>query len=118
MSLWTCFEDSKNTIKMEIQELIFYYLHEDTKTLEVNFRLTIDSEDEFRSDIIDLTETENFGYNIISDDLDILNEYYDEDLEDDDDWGESEMIDEQTLVSFLNEYYIVNPKKLPKPELI
>lgn len=102
---------------MEIQELIFYYLHEDTRTLEVNFRLTTDSDDEFRSDIIDLTETENFGYNIISDDLDILNEYYEDEFEDDD-WGVSEVIDEQTLISFLNEYYIVNPKKLPKSEII
>lgn len=102
---------------MEIQELIFYYLHEDTRTLEVNFRLTTDSDDEFRSDIIDLTETENFGYKIISDDLDILNEYYEDEFEDDD-WGVSEVIDEQTLISFLNEYYIVNPKKLPKSEII
>jgi hypothetical protein len=102
---------------MEVQELIFYYLHEDTRTLEVNFRLTIDSEEEFRTDIIDLTETENFGYNIISDDFEILNEYYDDELEDDD-WGDSEVIDEQTLISFLNEYYVVNPNKLPKVELI
>lgn len=102
---------------MEIQELIFYYLHEDTRTLEVNFRLTTDSEEEFRSDIIDLTETENFGYNIISDDFEILNEYYEDEIEDDD-WDDTEVIDEQTLVSFLNEYYVVNPNKLPKVEII
>lgn len=102
---------------MEIQELIFYYLHEDTRTLEVNFRLTTDSEDEFRSDIIDLTETENFGYNIISDDFEILNEYYEDEI-DEDDWDDTEVIDEQTLISFLNEYYVVNPNKLPKAEII
>lgn len=103
---------------MEIQELIFYYLHEDTRTLEVNFRLTIDSEDEFRSDIIDLTETDNFGYNIITDDLEILNEYSDEDTIDEDEWGDVEIIDEEILLSFLNEYYIVNPNKLPKSQII
>jgi len=103
---------------MEIQELIFYYLHEDTRTLEVNFRLTIDSEDEFRSDIIDLTETDNFGYNIITDDLEILNEYSDEDTIDEDEWGDVEVIDEEILLSFLNEYYIVNPDKLPKSQII
>lgn len=102
---------------MEVQELIFYYLHEDTRTLEINFRLTIDSEDEFRSDIIDLTEAETFGYNILSDDLDILNEFVDEDY-DGEDWGEFESIDEDSLISFLNEYYVVNPNKLPKSELI
>lgn len=103
---------------MEIQELIFYYLHEDTRTLEVNFRLTIDSEDEFRSDIIDLTETDNFGYNIITDDLEILNEYSDEDTIDEDEWGDIDIIDEDMLISFLNEYYIVNPNKLPKSQTI
>lgn len=103
---------------MEVQELIFYYLHEDTRTLEVNFRLTIDSEEEFRSDIIDLTETDNFGYNVIMDDLEILNDYLDEDIIDEDEWGDVDMIDEENLMSFLNEYYIVNPNKLPKSQLI
>jgi hypothetical protein len=103
---------------MEVQELIFYYLHEDTRTLEVNFRLTIDSEEEFRSDIIDLTETDNFGYNVIMDDLEILNDYLDEDIIDEDEWGDVDMIDEENLISFLNEYYIVNPNKLPKSQLI
>jgi hypothetical protein len=103
---------------MEVQELIFYYLHEDTRTLEVNFRLTIDSEEEFRSDIIDLTETNNFGYNVIMDDLEILNDYSDEDIVDEDEWGDVDMIDEENLISFLNEYYIVNPNKLPKSQII
>ena len=103
---------------MEIQELIFYYLHENTKTLEVNFRLTIDSEEEFRSDIIDLTESESFGYNIISDNLDILNEFIDEDYEDNYEFADFDLVDEESLISFINEYYIVNPNKLPKSEII
>ena len=103
---------------MEVQELIFYYLQVDTRTLEVNFRLTIDSEEEFRSDIIDLTETDNFGYNVIMDDLEILNDYLDEDIVDEDEWGDVDMIDEENLISFLNEYYIVNPNKLPKSQII
>lgn len=102
---------------MEVQELIFYYLHEDTRTLEVNFRLSIDSEDEFRTDIIDLTEAESFGHNIISDDMGILNEFVDED-EIDEDWGDVESVDEEALISFLNEYYVIFPEKIPKPELI
>ena len=86
--------------------------------MEVNFRLTIDSEEEFRSDIIDLTETDNFGYNVIMDDLEILNDYLDEDIVDEDEWGDVDMIDEENLISFLNEYYIVNPNKLPKSQII
>ena len=38
-----------------------------------------------------------------------------EDFEFEDD--EFESIDEETLISYLNEYYIVNSNKLPKPEL-
>jgi hypothetical protein len=102
---------------MEIQELIFYYLHENTKTIEVNFRLTTDSEDVFRSDIVDLTEAETFGHNIISNTLDILDAFSDEDYEDED-WNDFESIDEEVLISFLNEYYVVNPDKLPKSEFI
>jgi hypothetical protein len=33
-------------------------------------------------------------------------------------WLESPSVDEDVLLSFLNEYYIINPDKLPKPELI
>jgi hypothetical protein len=102
---------------MEIQELIFYYLHENTKTIEVNFRLTKDSEEVFRSDIFDLTEAETFGYNIMSNDLDILDEFTDDDYEDDD-WSDFDSVDEEVLMSFMNEYYIVNPEKLPKSEFI
>jgi len=102
---------------MEIQELIFYYLHESTKTIEVNFRLTKDSEEVFRSDIFDLTEAETLGYNIISNNLDILDEFTDDDYEDDD-WSDFKSVDEEVLMSFINEYYIVNPEKLPKSEFI
>ena len=48
---------------MELQELIFFYLHENTNTIEVQFRLSIDSDEEIRTDLIDLNE----GISIISD---------------------------------------------------
>ena len=99
---------------MEIQELIFFYLHESTRTVEVQFRLSIDSEEEFRTDIIDLNETSDFGYDLIVEDYDL----YEDDEEDESYWLDSPSIDEDNLISFLNEYYIVFPEKLPKPELI
>jgi hypothetical protein len=98
---------------MEIQELIFFYLHENTNTVEVQFRLNIDSDDEIRTDIIDLNEASDFGYELLMEDYDL-----NEDDEDDYYWLDSPSIDEDLLVSFLNEYYIVNQDKLPKPELI
>ena len=50
---------------MEIQELIFFYLHENINTVEVHFRLNIDSEEEMRTDFISLNEASDFGYEII-----------------------------------------------------
>lgn len=98
---------------MEVQEVIFYYLHEDTNILEIQFRLTIDSEEEVRIDHIDLMEADDFGYNLVLESLE-----FDEDEDEDFFWSDSASIDEDNLIEFLNEYYIVKPEKLPKPELI
>jgi len=100
---------------MEIQELIFFYLHETTNTLEVQFRMSIDSDDELRTDFININEASDFGYELIMEDYDLQND------EDDDEeyyWLESPTVDEDVLLSFLNEFYVINPDKLPKPELI
>jgi len=100
---------------MEIRELVSYYLYEDTKRIEVTFKLSLDSEDEVRNDIINLEEAEEFGYNIVEDNNDF---YQFDDEEDEDDFDDFVDIDEDLLISFLNEYYIVNPNKLPKPEIL
>ena len=95
---------------MEIRELVSYYIYEDTKRIEVTFRLTLDSEDEVRNDIINLEEAEEFGYKLINDNNDFF-QFDDEEEEDFDDFID---MDEDLLINFLNEYYIVNPTKLPK----
>ena len=103
---------------MEIKELVGYYVNDTSQTLDVTFRLISDNEDTIRTDQIDLDDAESFGLNFgitnndsfESDDDDYLDEMirnYEIDLE----------VDEDEVVSFLNEYYMVNPKKLPKPEL-
>jgi hypothetical protein len=99
---------------MEIQELVSYYIYEGTKRIEVSFRLTIDSEDEIRNDVINLDEAEEFGYDLIQENLDFFD--FDDDFEEDDEDFQS--VDEDVLLSFLNEYYIVNSDKLPKVEII
>ncbi len=74
-----------------------------------------DNDDEVRNDIINIDEAEDFGYNLIQEGFDLFD---DEDNEDDfDDFDDFDSIDEETLITYLNEYYIVNPTKLPKPEL-
>ena len=103
---------------MEIKELVGYYVNDTSQTLDVSFRLNTDNEDTIRTDQINLDEAESFGLNLEdnnndpfdSDDDDYFAEMirsYESDLE----------IDEDELISFLNEYYMVNPKRLPKPEL-
>ena len=97
---------------MEIKEIVSYYIHEKSRTLEVSFTLITDSEDEVRNDLISISEAEDFGYKLIQDDFDIFEE---EDFEIEDD--EFESVDEEILMSYLNEYYVVNPDRLPSPEL-
>jgi hypothetical protein len=99
---------------MEIIELISYYIHEQTKMIEVSFRTNIDTEEEFRNDIISIKEAKDYGYELIQDDFDF---FTDEDL-DDEDLDDFLTIDEDNLISYLNEYYTVNPGKLPKKELL
>jgi hypothetical protein len=100
---------------MEIRELVSYYLYEDTKRIEVEFRLTLDSEDEVRNDIINLDEAEDFGYNLIEDNKDFFQFDDEDEVEDFDDFID---IDEDLLINFLNEYYVINPDKLPKTEIL
>jgi len=101
---------------MEIRELVSYYLYEDTKRIEVIFRLSLDSEDEVRNDIINLEEAEEFGYNLIEDNNDFFQ--FDDEEEEDENFDDFVDIDEDLLISFLNEYYIINPNKLPKTEIL
>lgn len=95
---------------MEIVEIISYYVNHSTDTIEVKFRLNEDNSDEIRIDEIELSESEDFGYVLITEDLD----FYDEDDEYDSDTDNLEDgVDEDELVSFLNEYYMIYPERLP-----
>ena len=96
---------------MEIVEIISY--HQSENITEVTFRLMNDEEDMVRTDVIENNFFEEFGYDYLApvtdwlfeeDSLEINNEF-------------PEYLDEDELISFLNEYYEINPKSLPKPEL-
>jgi len=96
---------------MEVQELIFYNVNKDRSSIEVQFRLDLDSDDEMRVDNINLNEAIDFGYDLLVEDFE-----FDEEDDDDSFWLDSPSIDEESLMSFLNEYYVVNPDKVPKTE--
>ena len=98
-------------------EIVSYYVYEDKRRVDITFRLTIDSDDEVRNDIICLDESEEYGYDLIEDNFEILDLLDDENDDDGDFDDDFQTIDEELLITFLNEYYIVNPNKLPSVEL-
>jgi hypothetical protein len=99
---------------MEIKEIVSYFLNEDTDILDVSFRTIEDPDDVVRVDKIDFTIIEEYGFELITDTFDFFN---DEDNEDDSYEPEKIELDEDELIMFLNEYYMINPDELPKSEL-
>jgi len=99
---------------MEIKEIVSYFLNAESNILEVTFRTIADSDDVLRVDNIDYSISEEYGYVLESEDFG----FYDDEFDDEEDYYEDPKIelDEEVLISFLNEYYEVNPKSLPKPE--
>jgi hypothetical protein len=99
---------------MEVAELVFFHLNYFSNVLEVSFRMNMDSEDEIRYDKIFFDEIKDFGFDFIpdvNDDFDSDEDYFDEDSD------IEESVDEDDILTFLNEYYVVFPDKLPKSEL-
>ncbi|NBU81947.1 MAG: hypothetical protein EBS55_09905 [Flavobacteriaceae bacterium] len=100
---------------MEIKELESFYVNESSQTLEVTFRLLKDNDDEIRTDQIDLSESKTFGYDFFNDDSD--DSWDDEDEDYFDDKYDKLEIDEEEIISFLNEYYLIYPNRLPEPQM-
>lgn len=100
---------------MQVKEIISFYINDSSKTLDVTFRMEIDSDDEIRNDSILIETVENYGYEFLNDDDSFL--YDDEDSTESDFNDENYQVDESEVMSFLNEYYMVNSNKLPPSEL-
>ena len=96
---------------MEIKEIISYFLNTDSNILEVTFRTIDDNEDVLRNDQIDYTLAEEYGYELETESFD----FFEDDDEDEPTTDETEL-DEDILISFLNEYYTINSKSIPKSE--
>jgi hypothetical protein len=99
---------------MEIKEIVSYYLNEETNIVEVSFRTIDDEEDVLRNDTIDYAIVEEYGFDLITESFD----FFGDDDEFEGGIHEEEIIelDEDELIIFLNEYYMVNPLQLPKSE--
>lgn len=109
---------------MEIKELVSYYINESSEIIEVTFRLTIDGDDEIRTDQIQIGDVKTFGYNFDNFTESKLIEMYNEEDDDEDDdffgnfFGDDDLndMDQDEIKSFLNEYYLIFPDRLPNPE--
>ena len=99
---------------MEIKEIISYYLNGDTNIIEVSFRTIEDEEDVLRNDTIDYTIVEEYGFDLVTESFDFFGD--DEDYEGGIFAEETIELDEDELIVFLNEYYLINPSQLPKSE--
>ena len=98
---------------MEIKEVVSYFLNTDTNVLEVYFRTIDDTEDVLRNANIDYSISSEYGFELETDTFDL---FEDEDFDDDFSSTEKIELDEELLISFLNEYYTLNPSDLPKAE--
>jgi len=99
---------------MQVKELITFYVNDLSNTLDVTFRLETDGEEEIRNDSISIYTVKEFGYDFLNEDNDsyeseddLFENYY---LED------SNLVYEEDVISFLNEYYMINLNKLPTAE--
>jgi hypothetical protein len=99
---------------MEIKEIISYYLNGDTNIIEVSFRTIEDEDDVLRNDTIDYTIVEEYGFDLVTESFDFFGD--DEDYEGGIFEEETIELDEDELIVFLNEYYLINPSQLPKSE--
>lgn len=98
---------------MEVIEILSHYIDKTQNIINVEFRIIGDDDEVVREDIIEYTFFEEFGF-----DNDKDFGIFDEVIDDNDEWGDDTdyIDDEETLITFLNEYYVVFPKKLPKAE--
>lgn len=99
---------------MEIKEIISYYLNGDTNIIEVSFRTIEDEDDVLRNDTIDYTIVEEYGFDLVTESFDFFGD--DDDFEGGIFEEETIELDEDELIVFLNEYYMINPSELPKSE--
>jgi hypothetical protein len=101
---------------MEVREIIETTIKE--PIIEVKFRLATDSDEVMRTVEFQLDEIEEYGYNVLTEDFDLFD--IDDDWEDEDfDYMEDENelnVDEDELISFMNEYFLINDH-VPPAEL-
>ena len=98
---------------MEIKEIVNYFLNSDSNILEVSFRTIDDEEDVLRTDNINYSIVSEYGFELETESFNFFSEDFEEDLIVEENKIE---LDEDELITFLNEYYTINPDAVPKSE--
>ena len=103
---------------MEIREIIETSVKE--PIIEVKFRLATDSDEVMRTVEFQLDEIEDYGYNILTEDFDLFDiddwDEEDDEFEYSDDEIDELNVDEEELIAFMNEYFLINDH-VPPAEL-
>ncbi len=98
---------------MEIKEIVSYFMNSETNMIEVTFRTIEDNDELIRTDNVDYSIAEDYGFDLVTESFD----FFEDDEEMDFVNEEKVELDEEELISFLNEYYTLNPDSLPTAEL-
>lgn len=104
---------------MEVREIVSQYIIESSRTIEIQFRFEIDSDSEIREDTFDIPLIERYGFNVFSENYDVFedvnNEYNDENFDNSQYDTDTSIYDiqEDDLKSFISEFYLDNPDKIP-----
>lgn len=99
---------------MEIKEIVSYFLNSDSNILEVSFRTIDDEEDVLRTDNINYSIVSEYGFELETESFNFLSEDFEEDLIVEENKIE---LDEDELITFLNEYYTINQNSIPKSQI-
>jgi len=98
---------------MEIKEIVSYFLNSDSNILDVSFRTIEDEDDVLRTDNIDYSIVGDYGFELKTESFDFFNDDFEDDIVE----GEEKIeLDEDELITFLNEYYTINPDSLPRAD--
>lgn len=99
---------------MEVIDILSHYIDKTQNLIIVEFRMMGDDDEVVREDFIEYSYFEEFGF-----DKNKNFEIFESLIEESDEWEDEDVdyiSDESSLINFLNEYYVVYPKKIPKPE--
>lgn len=100
---------------MEVREIVETIVKE--PIIEVRFRFDEDNDDVVRICEFDISEISSYGYMVLTEDFDVFDFSDDDDWEDESDDDNNELfVDEDELISFMNEYFMITDK-IPPAEL-